>query len=115
MTNSPMAFRTTGYGSRRDFLSRAGAGCGTLALASLLAGEATADPDPRAPLAAQLGHHVPSAKSVIWLNPEPEPFWGTGDSEMHRYRTFCHVAKTCSTVQDLERVVDDVMKTYFRV
>ena len=67
MTNSAMTFRTTGYGSRRDFLSRAGAGCGTLALASLLAGEATAAPDPRAPLAAQLGHHVPSAKSVIWL------------------------------------------------
>ena len=28
MTESPLAFRMTGYGSRRDFLSRAGAGCG---------------------------------------------------------------------------------------
>jgi uncharacterized protein with von Willebrand factor type A (vWA) domain len=54
------------------------------------------------------------AKSFIWLNPEPEPFWGTGDSEMLRYRTFCHVAKTCSTVQDLENIIDDVLKTYFR-
>ena len=67
MTESPLAFRMTGYGSRRDFLSRAGAGCGTLALASLLAGEATADPDPRAPLAPRSGHHAPSASSVIWL------------------------------------------------
>ncbi len=70
------------------------------------------DTDPRMDLMRQIHDR---AKSVIWLNPEPEPFWGTGDSEMHRYRTFCHVAKTCSTVQDLERVVDDVMKTYFRV
>jgi len=70
------------------------------------------DTDPRMDLMRQIHDR---SKSVIWLNPEPEPFWGTGDSEMHRYRTFCHVARTCSTVQDLERVVDDVMKTYFRV
>ena len=54
------------------------------------------------------------AKSVIWLNPEPESFWGTGDSEMHKYRRFCHIAKTCSTVADLERVIDDVLKSYIR-
>ncbi len=69
------------------------------------------DTDPRMDLMRQIHDR---SKSVIWLNPEPEPFWGTGDSEMHRYRTFCHVAKTCSTVQDLERIIDDVMKTYFR-
>jgi len=69
------------------------------------------DTDPRMDLMRQIHDR---SKSVIWLNPEPEPFWGTGDSEMHRYRTFCHVAKTCRTVQDLERIIDDVMKTYFR-
>ena len=69
------------------------------------------DTDPRMDLMRQIHDR---SKSVIWLNPEPEPFWGTGDSEMLRYRTFCHVAKTCSTVQDLERIIDDVMKTYFR-
>lgn len=69
------------------------------------------DTDPRMDLMRQVHDR---SKSVIWLNPEPEPFWGTGDSEMHRYRTFCHVAKTCSTVQDLERIIDDVMKSYFR-
>ncbi len=67
MTELPLAYRMTGYGSRRDFLSRAGAGCGTLALASLLAGETTAGPDPRAPLVPRAGHHTPSASSVIWL------------------------------------------------
>ena len=68
------------------------------------------DTDPRMDLMRQIHDR---SKSVIWLNPEPEPFWGTGDSEMHRYRNFCHIAKTCSTVQDLERVIDDIMKSYF--
>ncbi|MDP6829461.1 MAG: VWA domain-containing protein [Alphaproteobacteria bacterium] len=54
------------------------------------------------------------SRSVIWLNPEPQTFWGTGDSEMPRYRQFCHVAKTCSTVLHLERVVDDILKSYAR-
>ncbi len=54
------------------------------------------------------------AKSVIWLNPEPETFWGTGDSEMLRYLPFCHVARVCRTVQDLERIIDDVLKSYIR-
>ena len=54
------------------------------------------------------------SRSVIWLNPEPESFWGTGDSEMPRYRPFCHVAKTCSTVVHLERVIDDILKSYAR-
>ena len=54
------------------------------------------------------------SRAVIWLNPEPETFWGTGDSEMTRYRQFCHVAKTCSTVLHLERVIDDILKSYAR-
>lgn len=70
----------------------------------------TNDADPRIDLMRKL---YDRSKSVIWLNPEPETFWGTGDSEMPRYRTFCHVAKTCNTVQDLERIVDDVLKSYF--
>jgi len=71
----------------------------------------TNNTDPRIDLMRRMHDR---SKSVIWLNPEPEPFWGTGDSEMQRYRTFCHVATTCSTVQDLERIIDDVLKTYFR-
>jgi uncharacterized protein with von Willebrand factor type A (vWA) domain len=54
------------------------------------------------------------AKAVIWLNPEPKTFWGTGDSEMLRYLPFCNVAKVCRTVQDLEGIIDDVLKSYIR-
>ncbi len=50
------------------------------------------------------------AKRVIWLNPEPKPFWGTGDSEMPRYVPYCHLAQVCNTVKHLERVVDDLLE-----
>ncbi len=52
------------------------------------------------------------ARAVIWLNPEPETFWSRGDSEMERYRRFCHVAKTCNTLNQLERIIEDVLRTY---
>jgi uncharacterized protein with von Willebrand factor type A (vWA) domain len=52
------------------------------------------------------------ARAVIWLNPEPETFWTRGDSEMERYRRFCHVCKTCNTLTQLERIIDDVLRTY---
>jgi len=48
-------------------------------------------------------------KRLIWLNPESPSSWGTGDSEMHRYRPYCHVAKECNTVNHLERVVDSIL------
>ena len=69
------------------------------------------DTDPRMDLMRQIHDR---AKSVIWLNPEPEP---SGALAIPRCTATVPsaVAKTCSTVQDLERVVDDVMKTYFRV
>ncbi len=66
--------------------------------------------DPRIDLMRRLHDR---SKSVIWLNPEPETFWGSGDSEMLRYRTFCHLARTCNTVEDLERIIDDVLKSYY--
>ena len=50
--------------SRRDFLSRAGGGFGSLALASLLQGEGLLAAD--APANPRL-HHPAKAKSVIWL------------------------------------------------
>ena len=49
------------------------------------------------------------AKRVVWLNPEPRTFWGTGDSEMLRYLPFCHVARVCNTLRHLERAVDDLL------
>ena len=50
------------------------------------------------------------AKRVIWLNPEYRTAWGTGDSDMLRYRPFCQVATVCNTLRHLERVVTDILK-----
>ena len=50
------------------------------------------------------------AKTVIWLNPEGRSNWGTGDSEMRRYQSACHFATECQSLQQLERVVDQLLK-----
>jgi len=56
------------YGSRRDFLRRAGMGFGTLALASLLEHRGLlADDRQLHPLAPQPPHFPARAKAVIWL------------------------------------------------
>ncbi|HZZ37013.1 MAG TPA: VWA domain-containing protein [Caulobacteraceae bacterium] len=52
------------------------------------------------------------SRAVIWLNPEPETYWNQGDSKMDAYRRFCHVAKTCNTLNQLERIIEDVLRTY---
>ncbi len=61
------------------------------------------------PRTASLEKLFRRAKRVIWLNPEPRPFWGTGDSEMLRYLPYCHVARVCNTLRHLERAVDDLL------
>jgi uncharacterized protein with von Willebrand factor type A (vWA) domain len=51
------------------------------------------------------------ARQVIWLNPESRKLWGTGDSEMHRYRSACHFAAECNNLQQLERIVDQLLRS----
>jgi len=65
--------------------------------------------DPRLDLMKQIHDR---ARAVIWLNPEPESYWAQGDSVMHRYARFCHVAKQCGTLEQLERIIDDVLRSY---
>lgn len=62
--------------------------------------------DPRADVMKALFER---AKLVIWLNPESRPSWGTGDSEMRRYLPYCHVARECSNVRDLERAMHELL------
>jgi uncharacterized protein with von Willebrand factor type A (vWA) domain len=51
------------------------------------------------------------AKQVIWLNPESRKLWGSGDSEMPRYQTTYHFAAECGSLQQLERIVDRLLRT----
>ena len=65
--------------------------------------------DPRVDIMRRLHDR---AKRVIFLNPEVPTVWGSGDSEMLRYRPFCQLARECNTLKHLERVVDDLLKLY---
>lgn len=65
--------------------------------------------DPRIDLMQEIQQR---SRAVIWLNPEHPGAWGQGDSEMRRYMRFCHVARRCSTLAELERAIEDVLRTY---
>ena len=50
-------------------------------------------------------------KQLIWLNPESRRAWGTGDSEMLRYQSACHFSAECNNLKQLERIVDQLLKS----
>jgi uncharacterized protein with von Willebrand factor type A (vWA) domain len=52
------------------------------------------------------------ARRVIWLNPEPQALWNTGDSEMHRLGAYCHLVQSCNTIRHLERVLDNLLRAH---
>ena len=64
-----------------------------------------------APETGILGLIHKRGKRVIWLNPESPPFWSTGDSEMKKYLPFCTIARECSSVNHLERVIGPLLRT----
>ncbi|HCU90423.1 MAG TPA: VWA containing CoxE family protein [Gammaproteobacteria bacterium] len=51
------------------------------------------------------------ARRVLWLNPEPRAFWDSGDSEMRRLGSACDRVDPCRSIQDLERLVSEIMRT----
>ena len=65
--------------------------------------------NPRLDVMREISHR---ARAVIWLNPEPETYWNQGDSRMDQYKRFCSVAKVCNTLNQLERIIEDVLRTY---
>jgi uncharacterized protein with von Willebrand factor type A (vWA) domain len=62
--------------------------------------------DPRADIVREISER---SKRLIWLNPEARPAWGTGDSRMLHYKNYCHLAKVCNSIADLEEVVSDLL------
>jgi hypothetical protein len=65
--------------------------------------------NPRLDIMREIAHR---SRAVIWLNPEPETYWGQGDSRMDQYKRFCHVATVCNTLNQLERIIENVLRTY---
>jgi uncharacterized protein len=53
-----------------------------------------------------------SAKRVVWLCPEGPSQWGSGDSCMLDYKTYCTRLSRCATAGDLETAIDDILLAY---
>ena len=105
-----IGFRTTDYGhALGDFRDLTGATLDRQTTVIILGDGRSNGSDPRLDLMREVADR---ARAVIWLNPEPETFWNQGDSEMEAYRRFCTVARTCNTLKGLERIIDDVLRTY---
>jgi len=51
------------------------------------------------------------SRKVIWLNPESRRVWGSGDSKMLRYQSACHFSAECNNLKQLERIVDQLLKS----
>ncbi|WP_339344121.1 VWA domain-containing protein [uncultured Alcanivorax sp.] len=49
-------------------------------------------------------------KQVWWLNPEARSRWNSGDAVMDRYLPHCRLARQCASLDDLERIVDSLLK-----
>ncbi|MFP5383550.1 MAG: VWA domain-containing protein [Gammaproteobacteria bacterium] len=63
--------------------------------------------EPRADILRRFSERV---RQVIWLNPETESRWGSGDSVMPRYKPYCTLAASARTLDDLERVVTRLLR-----
>lgn len=51
------------------------------------------------------------SRQVLWLNPESRRAWGSGDSEMLRYQSACHFCAECNNLRQLERIIDQLLKS----
>ncbi len=49
------------------------------------------------------------ARRLLWICPEERPAWGTGDSEMPLYAARCDRVGTVATLEDLERVAEQLV------
>lgn len=105
-----IGFRPTDYGQAlEDFEEQFIAQVDRRTTVLIMGDGRSNDTDPKSEILQRIATR---AKRLIWLNPEPVQFWGLGDSEMPRYRPHCHLARTCNTVKHLERVVDDLLRSY---
>jgi len=56
-----------------------------------------------------LGQMREKCRRVIWLNPEPEQIWGTGDSEIKTYMQHCHEVRQCGNVNQLIAFIEELV------
>lgn len=60
---------------------------------------------PRAGVLEEIARRV---RALVWLNPEPEAYWDTGDSAMSHYAAHCASVHEVRTLRQLERFVEEL-------
>lgn len=58
---------------------------------------------------AILGQMRERCRRVIWLNPEQENLWGSGDSEIMSYMHHCHEVRQCRNVNQLFTFIEELV------
>ena len=58
---------------------------------------------------AILGEMRDRCRRVIWLNPEAEHLWGTGDSEIKTYLHHCHEVRPCRNLNQLIAFIEELV------
>ena len=48
-------------------------------------------------------------RRLLWLNPETEAFWNSGDSEMRTYEVFCNAVRGCQNLNQLAAIIKDLV------
>jgi hypothetical protein len=48
-------------------------------------------------------------RRVIWLNPEQENLWGSGDSEIRSYTPHCHEVRQCRNINQLLTFIEELV------
>ena len=49
------------------------------------------------------------SRRIIWLNPETEQFWNSGDSEMRTYEVLCNEVRACWNLNQLAAFIQDLV------
>jgi len=61
------------------------------------------------PEAGILSEMREKCRRVLWLNPETEMFWYSGDSEMKTYQDICHEVKPCGNLNQLIEFIRELI------
>lgn len=108
-----LALKQWGYGSTdyavalRGLLAATGRDLDAGATVVILGDGRNNRGDPALETLREIGNR---ARRVVWLNPESMSSWGTGDSEMLRYRSCVTEARTVQSLAHLERFADALLR-----
>jgi hypothetical protein len=58
---------------------------------------------------AILGQMRERCRRVIWLNPEQENLWWSGDSEIRSYMSHCHEVRQCRNINQLLTFIEELV------